>query len=153
MSTLEEAILIATAAHRGQRDRGGVPYILHPLRVMGKVSGSAERIAAVLHDVVEDTSVTLDDLRRAGFSDEIVDAVDALTRRESEGYDAFIRRLMPNAVARRVKIADLEDNLDLLRLPQLAEHDFQRLIRYRKAHARLTEKPPVATKPNPERGE
>lgn len=152
MSSLEEAILIATRAHRGQKDRGGVPYILHPLRVMGKVNGTAERIAAVLHDVVEDTSVTLDDLRKAGFSEEIVEAVDALTRRENEGYDAFIRRVLTNAVARRVKVADLEDNLDLLRLPQLAEHDFQRLIRYRKAHARLTEKPPSPAKPGSSSG-
>src|SRR5215216_3018494 len=94
--TLEDAIELALKAHRGQVDRGGQPYILHPLRIMTKLDTNTERIIGVLHDVVEDTDITLDDLRQMGYPDAVVDAVDALSRREGETYAAFIQRLKPN---------------------------------------------------------
>ena len=115
MADLEEAIGIAVQAHRGQKDRAGAPYILHPLRMMFRVQTDAERMAAVLHDVVEDTDWTLDALRERGFPDEVVDAVDHLTRREGESYDEFVTRAAAHPVARRVKLADLEDNMDVRR--------------------------------------
>src|SRR5690349_12469488 len=92
MADLEEAIRIAVEAHRGQKDRAGAPYILHPLRMMLRVQTDAERMAAVLHDVVEDTDWTLDALREHGFPDEVVTAVDHLTRREGESYEEFVTR-------------------------------------------------------------
>jgi GTP diphosphokinase / guanosine-3',5'-bis(diphosphate) 3'-diphosphatase len=84
MSTLERAIAIASGAHAGQVDKAGQPYILHPLRVMLRIASEAERIAEVLHDVMEDSGVTLELLRAEGFSSEIISAVDALTRRKGE---------------------------------------------------------------------
>src|SRR5688572_11029433 len=112
MSPLEKAISIAVEAHRGQLDKSGAPYILHPLSVMARVDGETEKIVAVLHDVVEDTSWTPDALRREGFSDEVLQALDGVTKREGETYEDFVKRAGSNPVARRVKLADLEDNMD-----------------------------------------
>jgi (p)ppGpp synthase/HD superfamily hydrolase len=138
MADLEEAIRIAVEAHRGQRDRAGAPYILHPLRVMLRVHTDAERMAAVLHDVVEDTPWTLDDLRARGFPPEVLDAVDALTRRPDEPYEALVERAAAHPVARRVKLADLEDNLDLRRLDRVTAADVERIDRYLRALRRLS---------------
>src|SRR5262249_4397457 len=102
-----------------------------------KMKTEPEMMAAVLHDVVEDTPTTLDDLRREGFPQAVVEAVDCLTRREDESYDEFIARIKPNALARRVKIADLEDNMDLSRIPHPTDKDLARIERYRKALATL----------------
>ncbi|HEU4557209.1 MAG TPA: HD domain-containing protein [Longimicrobium sp.] len=138
MPDIEEAIRIAVEAHRGQQDRAGAPYILHPLRMMFRVQTDADRMAAVLHDVVEDTTWTLDDLRARGFPDEVVEAVDHLTRRPDESYEAFVERAAAHPVARRVKLADLEDNLDVRRIGNVAESDAERLNRYLRAWRRLT---------------
>lgn len=137
MSTLERAIAIAAQAHAAQRDKAGDPYILHPLRVMLRMSTPAERIVAVLHDVVEDSDWTLDALRAAGFGPAIVDAVDALTRRDEETYDAFVRRAGRDLLARRIKFADLEDNMNLTRIAAPTDRDNARLERYRRAYAIL----------------
>jgi len=113
MSTLEKAILIATEAHTGQVDKGGNPYILHPLRVMLAMHSEETRIVAVLHDCFEDTDVSAEDLRQAGFSGEIIDAVAALTKQAGETYADFIRRAKKNPLARIVKIGDIKDNMNL----------------------------------------
>jgi (p)ppGpp synthase/HD superfamily hydrolase len=139
MSSLERAIVIAAEAHAGQRDKVGETYILHPLRVMLAVRTPEERMAAVLHDVVEDTPWTLDALRAEGFSAEVVEAVDAVTRREGEDYFDFVARAGTNRVARPVKVADLRDNLDLSRIAAPTERDHERCERYRKALALLGE--------------
>ncbi len=136
MATLEQAIQLAVEAHRGQTDRYGSPYILHPLRVMQRVRSDTARITAVLHDVVEDTPYTFSDLRERGFSSTVVAAVDRLTRRDDEPYEAFIERIKPDALAVEVKIADLEDNMDIRRATRpLSEDDVQRMERYRRAWA------------------
>ena len=145
MADIEEAIRIAVDAHRGQKDRGGAPYILHPLRMMVRVQTDAERMAAVLHDVVEDTAWTLDDLRARGFPGEVLRAVDALTRREGETYEDFIARAAADPVAKRVKIADLEDNLDLRRTGAVSDGDVERVNRYLHAWLRLTSDLPRRT--------
>jgi (p)ppGpp synthase/HD superfamily hydrolase len=132
MATLEDAILLAAQAHRGQADRNGQPYVLHALRVMFRLEAEHERMAGVLHDVVEDTPNTLADLRALGYPEEVVAAVDCLTRRPDETYEAYIARAAANPIARRVKLADLEDNLDLRRLSTLTDHDLERLKRYLK---------------------
>lgn len=137
MSTLERAISIAAEAHAGQCDKGGAPYILHVLRVMMRVSGDEARISAVLHDLVEDTPWTLDGLREEGFGEAVVTAVDALTRREGEVYLDFCRRAAENELARQVKLADLDDNLDPKRAAALPEENRSLLVRYRKARAIL----------------
>jgi (p)ppGpp synthase/HD superfamily hydrolase len=139
MPTLEDAIALAVEAHRGQSDKSGQPYILHPLRVMFRCQTDAQRIVAVLHDVVEDTGRTFDDLRKLGYPEDILAALDCVTKREGEPYEAFVERAAANPVARVVKIADIEDNLDLRRLPGVAEKDIERLARYVKAWRRLQE--------------
>ena len=134
MSTLERAIAIAAKAHEGKVDKAGAPYILHPLRVMLKLETTEERIAAVLHDVVEDCDdISLDYLRNEGFADAVVDAVDAVTIRSDESYDDFVRRAALNPIGRRVKLADLEDNSDLSRIANPTEKDYARLAKYERA--------------------
>jgi len=101
MPTLERALEIAADAHRGQVDKAGEPYLLHPLRVMLRLAGEQERIVALLHDVVEDAPAwTLDRLRAEGFPEEVVLAVDRLTRREGEPYEALIQRILSLGLAR-----------------------------------------------------
>lgn len=138
MADLEDAILLAVQKHRGQQDRAGAPYILHPLRVMARMSTDMERMVAVLHDVVEDCGVALDGLRAAGYPEAVVAALDRLTRRETESYEAFIDRVQPDQLARRVKLADLDDNMDLRRLPEVGEKDVERYRRYLRAWRQLT---------------
>ncbi|BAH44983.1 conserved hypothetical protein [Brevibacillus brevis NBRC 100599] len=133
MSTLEKAIVIATQAHAGQVDKGGNPYILHPLRIMLKMSTVETMISAVLHDVLEDTDVTVGELRNEGFSEEIIAAVIALTRNDDETYMEFVGRTKQNPIARLVKLGDLEDNSDLSRIPEPTEKDHERLLRYKRA--------------------
>jgi (p)ppGpp synthase/HD superfamily hydrolase len=133
MSLLEKALRLAVEAHWGQKDRARQPYILHPLRVMCRMETEEERIVAVLHDVVEDTRVTLDNLREQGFPESIVQAVDCLTKRQGEPYEAQIERAKANPVARRVKIADLEDNIERSR----KRDETERLEKYRGAWANL----------------
>ena len=138
MATLENAIILATQAHRGQVDKGGQPYILHPLRVMLQLETTPERIVALLHDVVEDTSITLETIRSEGYSPDVVESIDCLTRREDESYADFIQRIQHNPLARRVKIQDLLDNSNLQRIPNPTEADFRRIEKYREALAVLT---------------
>lgn len=140
MSLLERAIEIAVQAHTGQIDKAGKPYILHPLRVMLKCETEKQMIVAVLHDVLEDTPVTRESLEHEGFSKEILDALQCVTKiSDDEDYDAFIDRIVPNPIARAVKLRDLEDNMDLRRLPDPEAKDFKRLKKYIKAHRRLSE--------------
>jgi (p)ppGpp synthase/HD superfamily hydrolase len=139
MPGLEDAIALAVEAHRGQTRPDGSPYILHPLRVMLALHDERDRIAGVLHDVVEDTSITLDDLRRRGYDDEVVEAVDRLTRREGEAYDDFVERASADRRARRVKLADLADNLDVRTLPEVSPREVARIARYHRAWRRLRE--------------
>ncbi len=143
MPTIEEAIIWATEVHRGQVDKAGNPYILHPLRVMLRMTSDEARFVAVLHDTIEDSDHTLDDLRALGYSETIIAAVDAVTRRADETYEQFIQRLKPNPLARKVKLADLLDNLDLRRAnPVVAEKDAERLARYQRAWIELTQDDP-----------
>ena len=137
MATLERAIEIACRAHAGQVDKAGAPYILHPLRIMLAVRSPEARMVAVLHDVVEDSAVTLEQLRTEGFPAALVAAVAALTKRDGEEYEAFIRRVAPNALAREVKLADLRDNSDLSRIGNPTEKDRARIEKYRRAIAYL----------------
>ena len=138
---LEKAIAIAARAHRGQRDKAGAPYILHPLRVMMQVEDLEAKIVAVLHDVMEDGPVDEKAAVRALLPVHLLDALLGVTKRpEEEGaenYQLFVERASLNPLSRRVKIADLEDNLDVKRLRQLEDKDRERLNRYLAALAML----------------
>jgi hypothetical protein len=141
VATIEKALQIAAKAHEGQKDKEGLPYILHPLRAMMKVEGEDTQIVAILHDVVEDTSVTIDALRQAGFSEKVIDAVVCVTHRQDESYADYVVRCKSNEVARRVKLADLEDNSRLDRTilrPQRFDLDVARLRKYVLSYKFLT---------------
>ncbi|MBR0851872.1 GTP pyrophosphokinase [Bradyrhizobium diazoefficiens] len=134
MSTLERAIVIAAEAHSGMKDKAGAPYILHPLRMMIGLASPDERIVAILHDVCEDCpGWTLDRLRAEGFSDDIVNALDSVTKREGEDYESFVKRAGADPIGRRVKLADLTDNCDLSRIDTPTESDHKRIEKYRRA--------------------
>ncbi len=133
MATIERAIALAAKAHEGQVDKAGVPYIYHPLRVMLRVKTTEERIAAVLHDIVEDTEVTLEVIRAEGFSEAIAAAIDALTKRPGEDYSTFVRRAASNPISRAVKLADLADNSDLSRFAAPTAKDHERIEKYKRA--------------------
>lgn len=134
---LQRAIAIAEQQHAGQVDKAGRPYIEHPKRVMAAVSNDAERIVAILHDVIEDSDVTLDQLAAEGFPAYILDALDSVTRKEGETYEAFVARAATNAIGRQVKYADLQDNADLTRIAAPTAADLARAIKYQRAMAQL----------------
>lgn len=137
---LEKAIAIAVRAHAGHVDRYGQPYILHPLHLMMQMDSPAARMVAVLHDVVEDTEVTLADLQAAGFPAEVLEAVSLLTHdREQVPYEAYVAGIKPHPLARKVKLADLQHNMDIRRLPHLEPKDLERLQKYHRAWLTLTE--------------
>ena len=140
MSDLGRAIMIASTAHRNQVDRHGRPYILHPLRIMFRFQHEREMITAVLHDLIEHTEWTLDELRSEGFADDIIEAVNALTRRTGESYWDLVERAKKNSLARKIKIADLEDNMDLRLYRKIGEEDRERIKRYHKAWLILSTK-------------
>lgn len=138
MSTLERAIEIAVAAHDGQLDKAGMDYIGHPMRVMAAGSSVDEKIVGVLHDVVEDSAWTFEQLAAEGFAPQIIEALRCLTKLEGESYDKFIARVKCNALATAVKLNDLTDNMDIRRLPYLSDKDVKRLKRYLKAYKQLS---------------
>lgn len=123
-------MLLAYSAHHGQLDRSGVPYIFHPLHLAEQMHTESEIVAALLHDVVEDTPVTLADLEKAGFSPEAVEAVRLLTHDKSMPYMDYINALKGNPIARAVKLADLKHNSDLARLKDESEKTRERLKKY-----------------------
>jgi hypothetical protein len=142
VATIEKALQIAAKAHEGQKDKEGLPYILHPVRVMMGVQGGEAQIVAVLHDVIEDTSVTAEDLRKAGFSEEVVAAVLCVTHRKDEPYADHVVRCKGNEIARGVKLSDLTDNWRLDRMilrPQRFEADVTRLRKYALSYKFLTD--------------
>lgn len=135
--SLERAIEIAVNCHRGQTDKSGKPYILHPLWLMQQFSDSETMMVAVLHDAVEDSPLTLADLEAEGFPASVVQAVDAMTRRENESYSDYIQRVQADPIARRVKQADLEHNMDLRRLNNVSAQDLKRLEKYHNTWRKL----------------
>ncbi|HZV07357.1 MAG TPA: HD domain-containing protein [Gemmataceae bacterium] len=133
MANIEKALQIAAKAHEGQTDKDGQPYILHPLRVMQRVEGMEAQIVAILHDVVEDTKVTLEDLRDAGFGGAILAGVRCVTHGKNESYADYLVRCKANPLGRQVKLADLEDNSRPARVllrPTRLEGDLARLRKY-----------------------
>ena len=136
---LERAIQIAVEAHAGATDRGGKAYILHPISVMMRCETDEEKIVAILHDVVEDTDWTFDSLREEGFTETVIEALKTVTKHsEDEDYDEFVQRSLKNEIGRKVKIADLRENLDVTRIGELTEKDIERINKYKRALKTLT---------------
>ena len=138
MSLIEKALSIALEAHKGQVDKAGKPYILHPLRLMMGLEDEVEMIAALLHDVIEDSDLTAEDLKKAGIPDEAIEIIGYLTKQKGEAYDDFIKRISPHRKASQVKIKDIEDNMDISRLETIGEVDLARLAKYHKSLKILT---------------
>ena len=132
---LERAIEIAVNAHKGVTDKGGNPYIVHPLRVMMSLKSDNEKIVGVLHDVVEDAEDwDFERLKEEGFSEEVLDALRSVTKTsEEEDYNEFVQRALTNEIGRAVKIADIRDNLDVTRIGELRQKDMNRLTKYKNA--------------------
>lgn len=133
MTLLERAIQIAANAHAGQTRKDGSPYILHPLRLMLKMDSDEARIVAILHDVVEDTDISFEDLRREGFPESVLEALRLLTHDKDTPYEEYVEWIKPHPLARKVKLADLEDNFDIRCLTGIEEKDLQRIKKYHRA--------------------
>ncbi|WP_434687304.1 HD domain-containing protein [Pseudanabaena minima] len=132
------AIAIANQAHAGQLDKAGKPYISHPLTVMAQMDTLESKIVAVLHDAIEDSDLKIEDLVKQGFPEFITDAIAAITKLDGEPYEDYILRVKSNEIARKVKIADLTHNMDISRIANPTEKDFQRLEKYQKVLQELT---------------
>jgi (p)ppGpp synthase/HD superfamily hydrolase len=136
---LNQAIEIAMRAHDGHKDKDGNPYIMHPLRVMVKMENETQRLCAVLHDVVEDSELTLEDLKKEGFAEDIIQVLDCLTKRKGEDYDLYIGRILQNDTACRVKLMDLEDNIQMTSRKKLSAKNIKKIEKYQEATARIHE--------------
>lgn len=132
MDLLSKIIIFATQKHSGQVCKGGLPYILHPLAVMGQVSSIDAKIVAIAHDLLEDTDTTVEELKTLGCCDQIIDAILALTKLKGESRIASAYRVSANRLACEVKLADVAHNMDISRLPKVSEKDMQRLEEYKK---------------------
>lgn len=130
MNYVTLAYEIAKEAHKGQIDKAGVEYILHPKTVAGMMNCDNEKAVAYLHDVIEDTSVTLEMLKDEGFSDEVLNAIDAITKRNGEKYDDYLQRVANNPLAIKVKLVDMTHNSDLTRFDNHTDEDFKRSQKY-----------------------
>jgi GTP diphosphokinase / guanosine-3',5'-bis(diphosphate) 3'-diphosphatase len=136
---LGKVLVLATNAHAGQFDRGGKPYILHPLKVMHYLKSDDEELmcVALLHDVVEDTKTTWQDLKDIGCTDRVLDAVSALTKMPGQSYDDYKLEVFSNEDAMRVKMADLRHNTDIRRLKGVTQKDLDRLAKYNQFYLEL----------------
>ncbi len=142
MVDIDKAVQIAAKSHEGQKDKVGAPYILHPIGVMMRGQSDAARIVGVLHDVVEDTQTTIEDLEKAGFAEGIVAAVRCMTHSKDESYADYVVRCKGNATAHEVKLADLTENSRLDRImlrPEQFESDMARIRRYLLSYKYLTD--------------
>lgn len=136
---LEKAIQIAVLAHNGQVDKGGQPYILHPISVMMKMDTIEEKIVAILHDSIEDSNIKEEELIAFGIPKKLVDEIDLLTRKNGDSYMQYISKVKTGKIAKKVKLADLETNMDLNRIKKPTKTDFDRVKKYKKAYKRLLE--------------
>lgn len=133
MSLKKLALKIAESAHRGQVDKAGEPYINHPLKVASMFEDDVHYIIGILHDVIEDSDITLEELENYGFSAEIITALGDITKHDGEDYHAYFRRVKSNPLALEVKIQDIKHNMDISRIKNPTEKDFERLKKYQYA--------------------
>ena len=140
MKLIEKSLNIALRAYAGKTDKAGREYIHHPLRVMAKMKTDLEMSVALLHDVIEDSDITAEQLLAEGIPAEVVEAVLCLSKNENEDYQDFVGREKKNELAAKIKIADIEDNIDILRLPSLDDYDLTRVQKYHSAWQFLNDK-------------
>ena len=133
----KRAIKLCFEAHRDQVDKSGLPYAFHPFHLAEQMSDEKTTVVALLHDIVEDTEYTLDDLRKMGFDDDIITAISLMTHGENVPYMEYVAKIKENPIARAVKLADLRHNSDLTRLDAVNEWDIQRVEKYKEAIALL----------------
>lgn len=127
------AFELATKAHKGQKDKGGKDYILHPIEVASYMDTDIEKTVAYLHDVIEDTYLTFEDLKKCNFPEEALEAIDVLTKKKNDSYDKYIETICKNELAKKVKIADLLHNLDLTRIKKPVKKDYIRCAKYKRS--------------------
>jgi len=139
-SSTKRAIKIMFDAHKDQVDKSGMPYVFHPWHVAEQMEDENTTIVALLHDVVEDTEMTFSDLEKFGFSNEVIEALKLLTHKPEVDYFEYIEGLSDNAIATRVKMADLQHNMDLSRLSTVTEKDVKRYEKYERCYNYLAEK-------------
>jgi (p)ppGpp synthase/HD superfamily hydrolase len=140
MPNLQRALEIAITAHSGQKQKDGTPYAMHPIRVALSLENEVAQIVAVLHDVVEDTPVSLTDLKNEGFAPDIIEAIALLTKPDGADYQAYVEKIAANPLVRAVKIADLTDNMNVKRIAgPLTEKDLKRIQKYHQAWTTLTQ--------------
>lgn len=132
MNQVEMALQLATKAHKGQHDKAGKDYIEHPKAVATMLESQEEKIVAYLHDVVEDTYVTLEDLKKMGFSDKVISAIDAITKRDNEDHEEYIKRVSANDLAKKVKLCDMYHNSDITRYDNPSLEEEKRCAKYLK---------------------
>ena len=130
---LIKAFFLCIIKHWKQKDKAGKRYIWHPIRVMLNVEGYNEKIVALLHDIVEDTEVTIPDLKNLKFSKEVIEAIDVITKKKDQEYFSYLKSIKDNSIAKKVKIEDLKHNSDLKRLRFVTQKDMDRFIKYKKA--------------------
>lgn len=128
---MEKALIIATELHKGQLDKGGNPYILHPISVAKMLETPKQKCVGYLHDTIEDCNIDADFLLNEGFSEEIVNAVITLSKIKGESLNKYKKRVKRNPLAREVKKADLKHNMDISRIPNPTEKDFNRIEKYK----------------------
>ena len=130
---LIKAFLLCMVKHWKQKDKAGKRYVWHPIHVMMNVKGYNEKIVALLHDIIEDTDVTIPDLKNLKFSKEVVEAVDVISKKKEQEYFSYLKSIKDNSIAKKVKIEDLKHNSDLKRLRSISQKDIERAIKYKKA--------------------
>lgn len=140
MDIIEISLEIALDAYADKKDKAGKTYILHPLRIMSKMNTEEEMSVALLHDVIEDSDYTVEDLLSKNIPAEVVSAVQCLTKIKGENYEKFIERVLKNKLASKIKKADIEDNINILRLTSVENKDFERVAKYHKAWHTLDKK-------------
>lgn len=142
LSILSKMLVIATNAHAGQFDKGGKPYILHPLAVMQLLDSSDEELQAIAigHDVIEDTNVTYKDLRDAGITERVIEGIRSLTKQPGQTYNEYKEQVFKNMDAMKVKIADLTHNTDIRRLKGIGTKDIERMVRYQQFYLEITQR-------------
>ena len=137
MNIIEKSLEIALKAYLGQKDKAGETYILHPLRIMAKMQTDEERSAALLHDVIEDSDYSAEDLLSEGIPTNVVEAVELLSKQDGDSYEEFVDRVLANPLAAKIKKADIEDNINILRLNSVTDKDLKRIAKYHKAWKKL----------------
>ena len=138
----KKALRIMCEKHAGQKDKSGLPYLLHPFHVAEQMDEEDGVAAALLHDVVEDTGTTFEELEQEGFPKRVLDALRLLTHKDGVDYYEYVKEIAKNDLARKVKIADLEHNMDLGRLDEIRPRDLERIEKYKKCHDYLCGKRP-----------